>query len=170
MTMALPSTAQTALSRQSHDAAHFLSLSPTQHRALVGVQRRWADFEQAQTARAAATRSPEAMARICAESVARQLQGQQDAQAVLTPEQRTALARLEEALSLMPAVLSAQTSLLLARSAPAPVGGLPEGSAEAEQIYQRVQAKPLPGCQNSLRLHPGTRPTGDNPAPSRQRP
>lgn len=166
----MPSMAQVPLSRQSQEAARYLGLSPAQHQALVGVQRDWAAFEQAQSARAAATRSSETLGRLCAESREQQLKARRDAQALLSADQRVALARLEEALSLMPAVVSAQSAGLLAPSASAAVGGLPEGSIEVDQVFQRVQAKPLPGCQNSLRVYPGTRPTGESPAPSRRGP
>lgn len=88
----------------------------------------------------------------CQRALARVAQHRQQALAGLSETQRQQLAQLEQALALMPLVEAAQSAGLVADRLWLPPVGMPAGSVEVEQAWQRVSAPALPGCQDT-RVH-----------------
>ena len=148
-------------------AIEFLPLTPaqlgqlaiakrTRDRALLGLA------PQAQ--RLTPARDATALASICEQ--ARTIDGQHrsELRTLLAPAQLERLQLLEQAMSLLPAVESAQAAGLLADSVGVPPIGLPQGQVESAYRWQRVPAPPLPGCAAStVRPEVGIRHDGPQP-------
>ena len=134
-------------------AARFLDLSSQQ---VVRVQAARAERERALselrlhakrmgTGKAAAA----AMAGICRQASESEAAFHGKVAALLDAPQLARLEQLRQALYLMPLIESAQAAGLLQDTLNVPVPGLPQGSAEVAVQWQRVTAKPLPGCSGT---------------------
>lgn len=133
-------------------ATEFLTLTPAQLGQLASTKRA---RDQAllglaqQAQRSTLARDAKALASICEQ--ARSIDGQRrsELRTLLAPVQLDRLQLLEQAMSLLPAVESAQAAGLLADSVGVPPLGLPQGQVESAYRWQRVPAPPLPGCAAS---------------------
>lgn len=161
MAVAPPSRAERLAWR---DAARFLELSDAQ---MAQVQAARAEHERglrelAQQAERAAP-GTEAMAAICRHAGEHEAAFRGKVSALLLPPQLAQLAQLRQAFELMPLVESAQAAGLLPDSLNVAAGALPQGSAEVAVQWQRVPARPLPGCTGTT-VHREVS-TGDDAAP-----
>ena len=148
------------------EAARFLDLSDAQ---MAQVQAARSERERglrklAQQAERAAG-GTDAMAAICREAGEHEAALRGKVSALLLPSQLARLEQLRQAFQLMPLVESAQAAGLLTDSLNVAPGGLPQGSAEVAVQWQRVPAKPLPGCADTT-IHREVS-TGDDASPRR---
>lgn len=148
-------------------AAKFLDLTSEQvvrvQAARAEHQRRLgelaADAARAGSGRAAAT----TLATVCAQARESEAAFHGKVAALLSPPQVARLDQLSQAFQLMPLVESAQAAGLLPESLGVPPPGLPQGSAEVAVRWQRIPAKPLPGCADTTVLREVA--TGGDDAP-----
>ena len=148
-------------------ATEFLGLTSSQRGRLADASRTrdqalLALTQQAQ--RLAPARDAKALAHLCEQ--ARSIDGQHrgELRLLLAPAQLERLQLLEQAMSLLPAVESAQAAGLLAGSVAVPPLGLPAGQVESDYRWQRVPAPALPGCAAS-KVRPGVNIGPDRPQP-----
>lgn len=133
------------------EAARFLELSDAQ---MAQVQAARAEHERglrklAQQAERAPAGS-DATAAICRQAGEREAAFRGKVSALLLPPQLARLEQLRQAFQLMPLVESAQAAGLLPDTLKVAAGALPQGSAEVAVQWQRVPARPLPGCTGTV--------------------
>ena len=152
--MPLHVSAQPSAPRQRlNEVASYLSLSSEQHRQLRDLDDSLrSQFLQArqQAARAGSAER----AALCERSRLQQRQASEQARALLSEAQLARLGALEQALSLLPAIESAQAAHLLPNELALPPVGLPQGQIEVPVRLVRSAPIPLPGCpapQQTLR-------------------
>ncbi|MEQ1515272.1 MAG: hypothetical protein ABL931_02145 [Usitatibacteraceae bacterium] len=148
------------------DAARYLDLSAEQVKMLTQSQAAWRTYRAEAASRATRLEAEvNALGRLanpaqakldkqraelddlCRESTARQQRTTTDVRNLLTPTQLGKLATLEQALTLMPIVESAQSINLLFGDLSAAPAGMPGGSVEDRFSYVRSAVPPLPGCR-----------------------
>lgn len=141
------------------DAASFLDLSTTQMAAMRAAHAEYtrelqelSGQAQALGARKAAVPSVTDAANpaLCQRSQALNAAYRTKVRAPLSDAQLKRLAQLEQAMELLPYIESAQAAGLIADRIKLPVVGLPLGTVEADYIWRRQAATPLPGCPASV--------------------
>ena len=165
----------------ARDAVRYLDLNPEQVTALSRIHSSWLAYRAIAAKRAglfeaqidiktkARNAKPDAAMRrqqqaeletICAQSQARRQKTMVEVRALLTPAQVVKLAALEEALTMMPIVQSAESVNLLSGALRGPPMGMPDGTIEVEFNYIRSPVMPLPGCRASPQVvRPGVEPS-----------
>ena len=152
----------------ARDAVRYLDLNPEQVTELSRIHSSWLDYLAIAAKRAglfdakidiktkARKEKPDAAMRrqqhaeletICAQSQARRQKTMVEVRALLNPAQVIKLAALEEALTMMPIVQSAESVNFLSGALRGPPMGMPDGTIEVEFNYIRSPVIPLPGCR-----------------------
>ena len=133
--------------------SRFLELSPEQIKGLAQIERSWRNEVSNARKQLPVKREIEQRKALCRQMQERQIQVQNQAQAVLNEKQRKSLRHLRDAYQLMPLIESAQRANLLTDELQGPPSALPDGAVDTDFRYVRSVVEPLPGC-----IEPGSRP------------
>ena len=167
----------------ARDAVRYFELTAEQVKALTGIHASWLDYCAKATQRASrieteidvkaqgekydpVVRSQRyaELDSICEQAVTRRRKSMAESRALLKPAQMTKLAALEQALTLMPIIQSAQSVNLLSGILTGPPAGMPDGTLEVEFSYVRSTVVLLPGCRASPQVvRPGVDLGGRSP-------
>ena len=132
--------------RAANEVARYLAITASQQTQIDATVQGWkAELLALQTSDSAHLSSA-AKAALCAHSRQRLAHHIDQARAVLTPEQTSRLAVLQQAFELVTTVESAQAAMLLPERLSAAPVGLPDGQLSNEFVFKRQLASPLPGC------------------------
>lgn len=160
----------------ARNAIRYLGLTPEQVSAMNVIHASWLDYRALAAERAGRIESLIAMKTrdtkgapiahgqqnsgleaICLQSHERREKAMIETRALLKPVQIAQLATLEQAITLMPIVESAESVNLLSGTLRGPPAGMPDGTIEVEFGYTRTVNVPLPGCRKSPQvIRPGT--------------
>jgi hypothetical protein len=147
--MSAPSPAQTSPRRAAAEAARYLGLTAAQQARIDSTVQAWNSELQTLQASDSAKLGAAQKSALCQRSHQRLAQHIDQARAVLTPEQHSRLATLEQALQLLTTVESAQAAMLLPERISAAPAALPAGHIDSEIVFRRMPAPALPGCPAS---------------------
>jgi hypothetical protein len=161
--MSAPTQAQPSPRRAAGEAARYLGLTAAQQAQIDSTVQAWKTELQTLQASDGPKLATAQRAALCQRSRQRLAQHIDQARAVLTPEQQTRLAMLEQAMQLLTTVESAQAALLLPERMSAAPAGLPAGHIDSDIVFRRMPAPALPGCPA---LTQQVRPEVEGPAAS----